>query len=82
MSEHVQQQLDKVLQLNRQRKQDLLVIKQTMTKRRGQYQVQIRKEEKEQLAAKVNRFYDTKINQVYEKLGLENPFRERKSDEI
>ncbi|MCG9969952.1 hypothetical protein L9W92_18315 [Pelotomaculum terephthalicicum JT] len=81
MSDYIQQQLDKALQLNRQRNQDLSVVKNTMTKRRGQYLMAISKEEKEQLAAKVNKFYDGQINKIYETIGLENPFTERK-DEI
>ena len=80
MSDHIQKQLDKVLQLNRQRLQDLSVVKHTQTKRVGQYLMAISKEEKEQLAVKVNKFYNTKINQVYETIGLENPFMERKNE--
>ena len=91
MNDYIQQQLNKVLLLNKEKQQALEVVKQTKTKRRGSHLVTISKEEKEQMTAKVNKVYTNKINQVYKSLNskltesghntIENPFIERK-DEI
>lgn len=79
-----EQQLDKVLLLNKEKQQALKTIKTTQFKRLGRYQVAISDDEKTRMTAKANKFYDAKINSIYASINkqledagqekLHNPF--------
>lgn len=87
MEDHIQKQLNKVLQLNNEKKQALIVVERTDTRKVGLHQLPISPRQKSDRAKKVRNFYDSKISTIYKDLNLlleqagheklENPF-ERK----
>ncbi|KAB3527117.1 hypothetical protein [Alkaliphilus serpentinus] len=90
MNDYIDQQLDKVLQLNKEKNQVIRRIKTNRTKRHGMHILSITKEEKEKQIDKARKLYDAKINAIYIKMNqelkkagleeLENPYQITKGE--
>lgn len=88
MNDYITQQLDKVLQLNKEKNQVISRIKTIRTKKHGKHVMLIPKEEKDMQIEKARKIYDAKINAVYIKMNqelkkagleeLENPYQNKK----
>jgi hypothetical protein len=70
MNDYITQQLDKVLQLNKEKNQVISRIKTIKTKKHGKHLLMITKEEKEKTTEKARKLYDAKINAVYIKMNM------------
>jgi hypothetical protein len=71
MNDYIEQQLNRVLELNNQRQISLKTISNNQTKRVGQYLMQVSDEEKQAMTQKTNRLYDSKIKAIYDNVNLE-----------
>lgn len=71
MNDYIEQQLNQVLEVNKQRQVSLKTISSTQTKRVGQYLMQVSDEEKQAMTQKTNRLYDSKIKAIYDNMNLE-----------
>lgn len=90
MNDYITQQLDKVLQLNKEKNQVISRIKTIRTKKVGKHHLMITKEEKEKRIEKARKLYDARINAVYIKMNqelkkagleeLENPYQTTKGE--
>lgn len=67
----VQKQLDQVIQLNRERQQAIRTVIKTKHKTVGLYRMELSPDEKEIMLNKVQKFYNTKIDAIYQGINKE-----------
>lgn len=80
----IQKELDAVIQQNKQRQQAIKTIRSTTHKKVGMTYLEISPDEKEKMLNKVQKFYDSKIDGIYQDINnqlqavgqppLTNPF--------
>lgn len=84
MNNYIEKQLDKVIQLHKEKNQVISRIKTIKTKRVGNHILKVTSEEKEKRIDKARKLYDVKMNAIYTKMNqelkkagleeLENPY--------
>lgn len=90
MNSYIEQQLNKVLLLNKEKNKVISRIKTIKTKKVGVHHLRITDKEKKDRIEKATKLYDTKINAVYTKMNmnlkkagyeeLENPYQNKKGE--
>lgn len=67
----IQKELDAVIQQNKQRQQAIKTIRSTTHKKVGMTYLEISPDEKEKMLNKVQKFYDSKIDGIYQDINNE-----------
>lgn len=91
MENCIQNELNKVLKLNNEKKRALIVVERTNTRKVGLHQIPVSPGQKADRAKKVRNLYDSKISTIYKDLNLlleeagceklENPFERKNENE-
>lgn len=92
MNDYIQQQLDKVLKLARERQQVINQIRSFDKKKRGLFYLAVTNEERALMVTLASKQYDTRIAGVYKQINeqlralgqeeIQNPFEVNKEGEI
>ena len=92
VNDYIQQQLDMVLKLAKEKQQVINQIRSKETKKLGLFHLAVSAEEKEHLVARARKLFDSRIANIYKQINeelknsgqeeIQNPFEVNKEGEI